>query len=109
MMLFTNFYISVGVGDSEFEAMEALDSDNDLLSVDDLVAERDIVQFVPMKKFLSQNQQYIKYQTDLAEEVLAEIPQQLTTYYLYSSKCTPEIPSTLPTNPSVIVPTAPTL
>lgn len=89
--------------------MEALDSDNELLSVDDLVAERDIVQFVPLKKFLSQNRKYIKYQTDLAEEVLAEIPQQLTDYYLYSSEYKPEIPSNLPSNSSVIVPTAPTL
>lgn len=59
----------MGVGNDTFEAMEALDSDDNLLTVNDRVAERDIVQFVPLKKFLSKDREYIKYQANLAEEV----------------------------------------
>lgn len=59
----------MGVGDDNFEAMEELDSDNVCLTVDDWVAERDIVQFVPLQSFLSKNGEHIKSQSALAEEV----------------------------------------
>lgn len=72
--------IIVGVGDADFEAMNELDSDDTRLSVDGRFAERDIVQFVPLNKFLSTSGAGIKCQADLAEEVLAEIPEQLTGF-----------------------------
>lgn len=59
----------MGVGDDNFEAMEELDSDDVCLTVDNWVAERDIVQFVPLKSFLSKNGEHIKSQSALAEEV----------------------------------------
>lgn len=61
--------IIVGVGDADFEAMDELDSDDVRLSVDGLYAERDIVQFVPLNKFLSKDGPFIKSQADLAKEV----------------------------------------
>lgn len=63
--------IIVGVGNADFEAMDELDSDDVRLTVDGLYAERDIVQFVPLNKFLSKTgEPFIKSQTDLAKEVL---------------------------------------
>lgn len=43
---------------------------------------RDIVQFVPLEKYIARTgtNQQIKSQADLAKEVLAEIPEQLTSY-----------------------------
>ena len=40
--------IIVGVGDADFDAMDALDSDDALLSNGSSKAQRDIVQFVPL-------------------------------------------------------------
>lgn len=85
--------IICGVGDAEFTAMDELDSDDVVMKVDGKAAERDIVQFVPMNKFIpqSQNQQKRRPETLtsslelrrlLAEEVLREIPDQLTGYML---------------------------
>lgn len=73
--------IIVGVGDADFENMDVLDSDDVRLSVDGRYAERDIVQFVPLNKFLTKNGSTVKSQAELAKEVLAEIPEQLTRYY----------------------------
>lgn len=70
--------IIVGVGNAEFANMDELDSDDIRLSVDGRYAERDIVQFVPLNKFLSRSGPYIRSQAELAREVLAEIPDQLT-------------------------------
>jgi hypothetical protein len=39
--------IMVGIGNDKFDKMELLDSDDKLLQHGDLVAQRDIVQFVP--------------------------------------------------------------
>jgi hypothetical protein len=39
--------IIVGVGNSDFAEMRKLDSDNQLLEIDEKVCARDIVQFVP--------------------------------------------------------------
>lgn len=72
--------IIVGVGDANFEAMNELDSDDSRLSVAGRYAERDIVQFIPLNKFQSKNGSNITPETDLASEVLAEIPEQFISY-----------------------------
>ena len=59
--------------------MNALDSDNSrLLRSGHLVAQRDIVQFVEMRQFVSGAGRWDKEQ--LARSVLAEIPTQLCSY-----------------------------
>lgn len=70
------------MGNADFKKMHKLDSDHVRLSVKGHSAERDIVQFVPLNKFIesSGREQHIKSQADLAMEVLAEIPEQLTGY-----------------------------
>lgn len=83
--------IIVGVGDADFDAMDELDSDDSRLTVDGLYAERDIVQFVPLNKFLSKTGPYIKSQADLAREVLAEVPEQLTGF-MKSKGYKPDLP-----------------
>ena len=55
-----------------------LDSDDSLLRSGSLVAKRDIVQFVELRKFVQSNGQWSKEL--LAKEVLAEIPGQLLSY-----------------------------
>jgi len=74
--------IIVGVGTQDFSAMEDLDSDTQLLSCNGRTAERDIVQFVEMKKFLWKGDQGVnKWNKDLlAREVLMEIPGQVVGY-----------------------------
>ncbi len=72
--------IIIGVGNADFEAMDELDGDEIRVSVDGRKAERDIVQFVPINRFLSRDGPWIKSQADLAREVLYEIPDQLTGY-----------------------------
>ena len=67
--------IIVGVGGADFQAMEELDSDNAVLSVGSAKAKRDIVQFVPFRKF-----QGDFAAERLAKEVLAELPGQLADY-----------------------------
>lgn len=98
--------IIVGVGDDDFAAMNELDSDNVRLTDGEHFAERDIVQFVPLNNFLSKDGQNIKSQADLAEEVLAEIPEQLTSY-MKSRGYKPNIKPTPIPNSAAIVPTAP--
>ncbi|RUS84077.1 hypothetical protein EGW08_008189 [Elysia chlorotica] len=73
--------IIIGVGDADFEAMEILDGDEVRLSSRGRVAERDIVQFVPMKDFLGRNgDDSAAIQARLAREVLEEIPDQFLSY-----------------------------
>merc|ERR1711953_42201 len=67
--------IIVGVGDEDFSAMDALDSDDKLLRSGSLVAQRDIVQFVELRKFLLGGGSWSK--EALGRAVLAEIPTQL--------------------------------
>ncbi len=67
--------IIVGVGNEDFSAMEALDSDDKLLQFSGRVATRDIVQFVEMRNFVRGN---VWDKELLAKEVLAEIPGQVT-------------------------------
>jgi len=69
--------IIVGVGSEDFEAMEELDSDDQLLTHYGQTAKRDIVQFVEMQKFLKGSTWSKEL---LAQEVLAEIPDQLVSY-----------------------------
>lgn len=100
--------IIVGVGDAEFDAMDELDSDDVRLHVDGRYAERDIVQFVPLNKFLSKNGSTIKSQAELAKEVLAEIPEQLTGFMksrgIKPQKTSEDVPAD---GSSVLYPTAP--
>ena len=67
--------IIVGVGQADFAAMVELDSDDAALNVGSNVARRDIVQFVPFRKF-----QGDFASESLAKEVLAELPGQVTEY-----------------------------
>lgn len=99
--------IIVGVGDADFEAMDELDSDDVRLTVDGKYAERDIVQFVPLNRFLAKNGPYIKSQADLAKEVLEEIPEQLTGF-MRSRGFKPNLPiEPNPPDASIVMPTAP--
>lgn len=70
--------IIVGVGNTDFSNMDLLDADGKRLSSQGRVADRDIVQFVEMQRFVAQNGQVS--QSFLAKEVLAEIPDQLVLY-----------------------------
>ncbi|XP_074646733.1 copine-8-like isoform X2 [Tubulanus polymorphus] len=70
--------IIVGVGNAEFEAMEDLDADNKRLHYNGHYAERDIVQFVPFRDFMTKYGSLSK--AYLAKEVLAEVPNQVTQY-----------------------------
>ncbi|XP_028904940.1 copine-1 isoform X1 [Ornithorhynchus anatinus] len=68
--------IVVGVGGADFEAMERLDGDGGLLrSRTGDAAARDVVQFVPFRRFQNAPREA------LARAVLAEVPQQLVSYY----------------------------
>uniref|UniRef100_A0A4W6CME2 Copine-3 n=1 Tax=Lates calcarifer TaxID=8187 RepID=A0A4W6CME2_LATCA len=68
--------IIVGVGPADFKAMELLDGDNGVLrsTVGEAVA-RDIVQFVPYRQFKDAPV------AALAQSVLAEVPNQLVSYF----------------------------
>ena len=69
--------IIIGVGDADFTEMNALDSDDRLLRHGDLVAKRDIVQFVELRQFVSGSY----WSKDLlAKNILAEIPAQLSSW-----------------------------
>lgn len=72
--------IIVGVGNADFTAMDELDSDDRLLHVDGNRAARDIVQFVPMNKFVGKEGGWIHSQFELAREVLYEVPGQVVGY-----------------------------
>ncbi len=65
--------IIVGVGNAEFSNMERLDGDNGLYASNGKKAQRDIVQFVPFRE--------VQLNPDLlAQELLAELPSQVTQY-----------------------------
>ena len=67
--------IIIGIGDADFSNMDVLDADDEpLVDKNGRKADRDLVQFVPFKKF-SYNGQL------LAQEVLEEIPKQVIEYY----------------------------
>jgi len=69
--------IIVGIGDADFDNMEQLDGDVTPLFSRRLnkYRDRDIVQFVPFS-------QVMRDPVRLAKEVLAEVPQQLTSYFI---------------------------
>ena len=77
--------IIVGVGNAEFEMMEKLDADvNPLKSkTTGMYQKRDMVQFVPFNKFKGN-------MSGLAQEVLKELPKQMTNYF-QSKKISPNI------------------
>uniref|UniRef100_A0A667YGN8 Copine-3 n=1 Tax=Myripristis murdjan TaxID=586833 RepID=A0A667YGN8_9TELE len=68
--------IIVGVGPADFKAMELLDGDDGVLrSTTGEAIARDIVQFVPYREFSDAPR------AALAQSVLAEIPNQLVSYF----------------------------
>ncbi|KAM9249631.1 copine-1 isoform 2-T5 [Dugong dugon] len=68
--------IIVGVGGADFEAMEQLDADGGPLRTrSGEAAARDIVQFVPYRRFQNAPREA------LAQTVLAEVPAQLVSYF----------------------------
>ena len=67
--------VIIGIGDGDFEKMERLDADRkELCSSNGEVMIRDIVQFIPISKYLG-NFEVVK------EEVLREIPKQVVQFY----------------------------
>lgn len=67
--------IIIGVGNSGFEAMNVLDSDDmPLKDCNNNLALRDIVQFVPFNKYKNNLEK-------LSEEVLKELPGQIESFY----------------------------
>jgi hypothetical protein len=67
--------IIIGIGDANFNSMDMLDADvNPLVDSRGRSMNRDIVQFVPFKKFF--NQPFV-----LRQEVLFELPAQVVKYY----------------------------
>ena len=78
--------IIIGVGKYSFKDMRALDNDKKLLTAGGVNATRDIVQFVRLYKYVNHEQGTYKKQ-DLAEEVLKELPRQITKWKkLYNKK-----------------------
>ncbi|XP_063689904.1 copine-1-like [Bolinopsis microptera] len=66
--------IIIGVGNANFEDMERLDADKKALQFNGRKASRDIVQFVPFKKYAGNS-------GALPGAVLAELPRQVEEYY----------------------------
>jgi hypothetical protein len=71
--------IIVGVGNEDFQAMDDLDSDDKLLEQGGLTAQRDIVQFVELNRFVSVGGRGWDQEL-LAREVLAEVPDQIVGF-----------------------------
>ncbi|XP_038871523.1 copine-3-like [Salvelinus namaycush] len=68
--------IIIGVGEANFKAMELLDGDEGILkSLSGEPVARDIVQFVPFRQFANEPKEA------LAQSVLAEVPNQLVSYF----------------------------
>uniref|UniRef100_A0A673MGZ9 Copine-3 n=1 Tax=Sinocyclocheilus rhinocerous TaxID=307959 RepID=A0A673MGZ9_9TELE len=79
--------IIVGVGKADFTDMEILDGDDGRLrSIKGEPAVRDIVQFVPFRKFQNAPREM------LAICVLAELPQQVMSYFRYINLSPPHEP-----------------
>ncbi|KAE9553783.1 hypothetical protein FO519_003004 [Halicephalobus sp. NKZ332] len=77
--------IIIGVGEADFEKMDELDSDDCALTQNGRSAKRDIVQFVPFRRFAKKNIPMSAYEQErlqylLAKEVLAEVPAQVVSY-----------------------------
>ncbi|KAI9136448.1 Copine-domain-containing protein [Paraphysoderma sedebokerense] len=80
--------VIVGVGEADFSNMHILDADENPLKADGVTQDRDIVQFVPFHLFSG-----IDQHKKLAEEVLAEIPDQFLNY-MRKRKISPHPPPT---------------
>jgi len=81
--------IIIGVGQANFDSMEALDADVEpLRDARGRMAARDIVQFVPFRQFRGDAAQ-------LASETLKEVPEQLVQYF-YSRGIPPMEPVAQP-------------
>ncbi|XP_063274466.1 copine-5-like isoform X5 [Prinia subflava] len=91
--------IIVGVGQAEFDAMVELDGDDIRISSRGKVAERDIVQFVPFRDYMSGGPGAGLSMAGLAREVLAEIPDQLLSYMKARGIKPPPIPPMSPETP----------
>lgn len=93
--------IIIGIGQADFSAMELLDADSIPLQSGGVQAQRDIVQFVPFNKFLSQGDPRTA-RLRLAKEVLAEVPRQVVGY-MKANRIVPKEPRLnpidLPPNP----------
>ena len=74
--------IIVGVGQEDFSAMEALDSDKGMLHSHGKIASRDIVQFVEMRKYMMRTGLWNR--EALAQEVLREVPNQVVCWMMLS-------------------------
>uniref|UniRef100_A0A8D2NJL7 Copine 5 n=1 Tax=Zosterops lateralis melanops TaxID=1220523 RepID=A0A8D2NJL7_ZOSLA len=92
--------IIVGVGQAEFDAMVELDGDDIRISSRGKVAERDIVQFVPFRDYMSGGPGAGLSMAGLAREVLAEIPDQLLSYMKARGIKPTPIPPMSPETPS---------
>ncbi|XP_037981202.1 copine-5-like isoform X6 [Motacilla alba alba] len=88
--------IIVGVGQAEFDAMVELDGDDIRISSRGKVAERDIVQFVPFRDYMTGGPGAGLSMAGLAREVLAEIPDQLLSYMKARGIKPPPHPSHVP-------------
>lgn len=88
--------IIIGVGNANFEKMERLDGDNQLLRTVDgkREANRDIVQFVPFREHATQPPDR------LAATVLSEMPQNIVDYFI-SSRDPPIMPGQAPMVPGL--------
>jgi hypothetical protein len=72
--------IIIGVGDADFSNMNVLDGDDVRVSYNGERAVRDIVQFVPIRDFFKKGTGQVLSQARLAQEVLHEIPDQVSEY-----------------------------
>jgi hypothetical protein len=72
--------IIVGVGEEDFSAMEVLDGDKGGLEHRGKKAQRDIVQFVELGKYLTGSREEGGTNEALARAVLAEVPGQVTAW-----------------------------
>jgi hypothetical protein len=71
----------VGVGNADFTQMDTLDGDKQRLSYNGRPASRDIVQFVPMRDFVSRSPSFgVPVMADISRALLAEIPDQLLSF-----------------------------
>jgi len=71
--------IIIGVGSEDFQAMDELDSDDQLLQSGSHTAKRDIVQFVELNRFVEARRGVWDKEL-LAREVLAELPEQIVGF-----------------------------
>jgi hypothetical protein len=83
-----NSILIVGVGAADFSAMDVLDGDDERLHNSRGIAQRDIVQFVPLRQFQVQNMVETKFSHAIAEALLEEIPSQLLGF-MESAKIRP--------------------